>query len=67
MLIANLGVVGFIFTDCDRCTEPLQRKSTENSRSTTHLEKKNPNERTSLLLLLKAIKSISTQPLYRAN
>ena len=23
MLIANLGVVGFIFTDCDRCTEPL--------------------------------------------
>lgn len=26
MLIANLDVVGFIFTDCDRCSEPLTQE-----------------------------------------
>ena len=26
MLIANLGIVGFIFTNCDRCTESLSQE-----------------------------------------
>ena len=64
MLIAQLDVVGFIFTDCDRCTEPLTQEI-EGDMTLYYTFGEEESEDENLLVLAPESYQIDlTQPLY---
>ena len=65
MLIAQLDVVGFIFTDCDRCTEPLTQEIEGDMTLYYYTFGEEESEDENLLVLAPESYQIDlTQPLY---
>ena len=64
MLIAQLDVVGFIFTDCDRCTEPLTQEIEGDMTLYYTFGEEESEDENLLVLALESYQIDLTQPLY---